>query len=151
MAVVRSARSPSRVPAVIRTLGGPELVHARSLEQLRERLRVGLPFASLAAVAAGFGLAGDDATTVLRIPPRTLARRKRERRLSPDESDRLYRLGRIATLAEETLGDRRKAARWLRAENRALGGAAPLSRLDTDLGAEEVEAVLLRLAHGVFG
>ena len=109
------------------------------------------PAASLAAVASGFGLAGEDASTVLRIPARTLARRKRERRLSPEESDRLYRLGRIATLAEEVLGDRRKAALWLRAPNRALGDADPLSRLDTDLGAEEVEAALLRLAHGVFG
>jgi putative toxin-antitoxin system antitoxin component (TIGR02293 family) len=149
MAVARTAAA--RIPPVIRTLGGPELVHARSLEQLRERLRMGLPFASLSAVATGFGLAGEDASTILRIPPRTLARRKRERRLSPEESDRLYRLGRIATLAEEVLGDRRKAADWLRAPNRALGQATPLSRLDTDLGTEEVEGVLLRLAHGVFG
>jgi putative toxin-antitoxin system antitoxin component (TIGR02293 family) len=147
MAVAR----PARIPAVIRTLGGPELVHARSLDELRERLRSGLPFASLAAVASSFGLAGDDARSILRIPARTLARRKRERRLSPDESDRLYRLGRIATLAEDVLGERAKAARWLRTENRALGSVTPLSRLDTDLGAEEVEAVLLRLAHGVFG
>ncbi len=136
---------------MIRTLGGPALVHARSLEQLRERLRAGLPFASLSAVASGFGLAGEDASAVLRIPPRTLARRKRERRLSPEESDRLFRLSRIASLAEEVLGDRPKAARWLHAENRALGNVPPLSRLDTDLGAEEVEAALLRLAHGVFG
>jgi putative toxin-antitoxin system antitoxin component (TIGR02293 family) len=136
---------------VIRTLGGPALVHARSLEELRERLRAGLPFAALSAVAAGFGLAGEDAASVLRIPARTLARRKREKRLSPDESDRLFRLGRIATLAEEVLGDRSKAARWLRTENRALGHAAPLSRLDTDLGAEEVETILLRLAHGIVG
>jgi len=149
MAVARAAAA--RIPPVIRTLGGPDLVHARSLEQLRERLRAGLPYASLAAVATGFGLGGEDTSTVLRIPARTLARRKRERRLSPEESDRLYRLGRIATLAEEVLGDRRKAADWLRAGNRALGGSAPLSRLDTDLGAEEVEGILLRLAHGVFG
>ena len=149
MAVARAAAA--RIPPVIRTLGGPDLVHARSLEQLRERLRAGLPYASLAAVATGFGLGGEDTSTVLRIPARTLARRKRERRLSPEESDRLYRLGRIATLAEDVLGDRRKAADWLRAGNRALGGSAPLSRLDTDLGAEEVEGILLRLAHGVFG
>lgn len=141
----------SGVPHVIRTLGGPALVHARSLEELRERLRAGLPFASLAAVTSGFGLAGEVASAVLRIPARTLARRKRERRLSPEESDRLFRLSRIATLAEDVLGNRDKAARWLRTENRSLGNAAPLSRLDTDLGAEEVEAALLRLAHGVFG
>jgi putative toxin-antitoxin system antitoxin component (TIGR02293 family) len=136
---------------VIQTLGGPRLIHARSLEQLRERLRLGLPFAALSAVVSGFGLGGEDTASILRIPARTLARRKRERRLSPDESDRLFRLSRIATLAEEVLGDREKAARWLRAENRALGNAPPLSRLDTDLGAEEVETVLVRLAHGVVG
>jgi len=136
---------------VIRTLGGPALVHARSLDELRRRLRAGLPYGALAAVASGFGLGGEDTATVLRIPARTLARRKRERRLSPDESDRLFRLGRIATLAEEVLGDRAKASRWLRTENRALGNAPPLSRLDTDLGAEEVETILLRLAHGVVG
>ncbi len=144
------ATSPAGVPHVIRTLGGSRLLHARSLEELRQRLRDGLPFASLAAVASGFGFAGDDTATILRIPARTLARRKRQHRLSPEESDRLFRLGRIATLAEDVLGDREKAARWLRAENRALGGATPLSRLDTDLGAEEVESVLLRLAHGVY-
>jgi len=143
-------QSPAAVPHVIRTLGGARLLHARSLEELRQRLRDGLPFASLSAVAAGFGFAGDDAAAILRIPARTLARRKAQRRLSPEESDRLFRLGRIATLAEEVLGDRGKATLWLRAENRALGRATPLSRLDTDLGAEEVETVLLRLAHGVY-
>ena len=142
--------SATAVPQVIRTLGGARLLHARSLDELRERLRIGLPYAALAAVVAGFGLAGDDAAAILRIPARTLARRKRQRRLSPEESDRLFRLGRIATLAQEVLGDRGRATRWLRAENRALGHAAPISRLDTDLGAEEVEAVLLRLAHGVY-
>src|ERR1700730_16806096 len=96
-----ASTAAASIPHVIRTLGGPGLVHARSLEELRERLRIGLPFASLAAVAAGFGLPGEDAAAILRIPARTLARRKRQRRLSPDESDRLFRLGRIATLAEE--------------------------------------------------
>ena len=139
------------IPHVILTLGGPLLVHARSLEELRERLRAGLPFASLSAVASSFGFSGEDTAAILRIPARTLARRKRQHRLSPEESDRLFRLGRIATLAEDVLGDREKASRWLRTANRALGGTPPLSRLDTDLGAEEVEAALLRLAHGVVG
>jgi putative toxin-antitoxin system antitoxin component (TIGR02293 family) len=88
---------------------------------------------------------------VLRIPARTLARRKHQRRLSPEESDRLFRLSRVATLTEDVLGGRPRATAWLQAANRELGGATPLSRLDTDLGAEEVEAVLLRLSYGVVG
>jgi putative toxin-antitoxin system antitoxin component (TIGR02293 family) len=87
---------------------------------------------------------------VLHLPPRTLARRKRERRLRADESDRLFRLGRIAALAEEVLGSREKASRWLHRPNPALGRVIPLRHLDTDLGARQVEDLLLRIAHGVY-
>jgi putative toxin-antitoxin system antitoxin component (TIGR02293 family) len=136
---------------IVRTLGGPRLVPARTPEELRDALRAGLPYGSLAAVATGFSIDGSAIVAILRIPQRTLARRKKERRLTAEESDRLFRLGRVATLAEEVLGSRAKATAWLHAGNRALGGTTPLSELDTDLGAEQVEAVLLRLAHGVVG
>ncbi len=135
---------------IVRTLGGSRVVRARTWAQLRDALRSGLPYASLTAVASGFAIDGSAAVAILRIPSRTLARRKKERRFSAEESDRLFRLGRIATLAEDVLGTRARAAAWLHAGNRALGGSAPLSNLDTDLGAEQVEAVLLRLAHGVY-
>lgn len=140
----------SEISDIVRTLGGPRVVPARSLEELQKVLRAGLPYLALSAVARGFGLAGDDLTAILRIPARTLARRKKQRRFSAEESDRLFRLGRIATLAEETLGNRTKATQWLHSRNRALDNRTPLSELDTDLGAEQVESVLLRLAHGVF-
>ena len=135
---------------IVRTLGGARLVPARTFGQLREILRGGLPFASLSAVASGYAIDGPAVASILRIPARTLARRKKDRRLSAEESDRLFRLGRIATLAEDVLGSRANAAAWLHAANRALGGATPLSQLDTDLGAEQVDAVLRRLAHGVY-
>ena len=136
---------------IVRALGGPRLVPARSPSQLRALVRAGLPYAALSAVVAGFGLAAGEAGAILRIPERTLARRRKERKLSAEESDRLVRLARIAALAEDILGGREKAARWLSGGNRALGGRTPLSELDTDLGAEEVEAVLQRLAHGIVG
>ena len=136
---------------IVRALGGRRLVPARSPGQLRALVREGLPYAALSAVVAGFGLGSADAGTILRIPERTLARRKKERRLSAEESDRLVRLARIAALAEEILGSREHAARWLGGPNRALGGRTPLSELDTDLGAEEIEAVLQRLSHGIVG
>jgi len=145
-----ATNGPAGLSDVLRALGGARVLRARSLEELRQRLREGLPYAALSALAAGFAITAEEIVTVLRIPARTLARRKKQRRLSAEESDRIFRLGRIAALAEEALGSREKAASWLRAANRALGGAAPLSRLDTDLGATEVEDVLLRLEHGVF-
>src|SRR5262245_7586520 len=107
---------------IVRALGGPRLVPARSPGQLRALVRDGLPYAALSAVVSGFRLDTEDAVTILRIPQRTLARRRKEKRLSAEESDRLVRLARIAALAEEVLGSREKAARWLTIESRALGG-----------------------------
>jgi putative toxin-antitoxin system antitoxin component (TIGR02293 family) len=118
---------------------------SRSLSTPRE----GLPYGALSALISAYDL---DLRTLpsSRTPARTLARRKRERRLHPDESDRLFRVARIATLAEEGLGGREQAARWLKRPNRALGNAVPLDHLDTDLGAREVEDILARISHGVY-
>ena len=102
------------------------------------------------ALTSAYDLDVRSLALVLRIPPRTLARRRRERRLRPDESDRLFRVARIAALAEEALGGRDRAARWLKRPNRALGNAIPLDHLDTDLGARQVEDILGRISHGIY-
>lgn len=128
-----------------RVLAGP----AR-LEALADRVRDGLPYAALGALARRFDIPLRELTAVLDLPERTLARRKREGKLRAGESDRLVRVGRVAALAEDVLGATDKAARWLRQPNPALAGRTPLQTLDTDLGATQVETVLHRLEHGVF-
>ena len=133
------------------TLGSPGVLRgAADLRAVADRVREGLPYTALGAVAKRFDIPVRDLTAVLDLPERTLARRKRERRLRAGESDRLLRVARVAALAEEILGDQAKAARWLRRPNRALGGKTPLRALDTDLGASQVETVLHRVEHGVF-
>jgi putative toxin-antitoxin system antitoxin component (TIGR02293 family) len=136
---------------IVATLGGSRALKRKNvtLEHLQAQVRTGLPYSALEAVASGFEIDTADLVAVLHVPPRTLARRKREKRLHADESDRLFRLGRIAALAEEVLGSRAKATRWLHQPNRALGSATPLHQLDTELGARQVENLLIRIAHGV--
>lgn len=132
-------------------LGGRRTPRSRALdpERLRVRLRTGLPYGSLLALGEAYAIDLRSLGTILGIPERTLARRRQEKRLRPEESDRLYRVARIATLAEEVLGGKERACRWLRRPNRALGNAAPFDHLDTELGARQVEDVLGRIAHGV--
>ena len=133
------------------TLGNPRLFRGvADLVALADRVREGLPYATLDAIAKHFDIPPRELMMVLDLPDRTMARRKREGRLRAAESDRLFRVARIAALAEEILGDRGKAARWLRRPNRALDGKTPLGALDTDLGASQVETVLHRVEHGVF-
>ena len=118
-------------------------------DRLIERVRAGLPYTALEALASRLDIGPSELIRVLHLPPRTLARRRKARVLSLDESDRLARLGRIATLAEEVLGNPVRAGRWLREPNPALGDTRPLRWLDTDIGVKEVEELLIRIAHGV--
>jgi putative toxin-antitoxin system antitoxin component (TIGR02293 family) len=138
---------------IVDALGGNEALQAKvhTLEQLRQSVRRGLPFRAFEAVTANYGLPKASVSVLLRTPERTLMRRKKGARFLADESDRLVRVARIAALAEETLGQRDKAGRWLQKANRALGGATPLEHLDTELGARQVEQVLGRIGHGIIG
>lgn len=120
------------------------------LKELRERVRTGLPFTTFDEVSVAAEIKPSDLAALLTIAPRTIARRKKEGRFQPEESDRLLRLGRIVVLAEETLGTYQKASGWLKKGNRALSGDSPLTYLDTDVGAREVEGLLLRIAHGTY-
>jgi putative toxin-antitoxin system antitoxin component (TIGR02293 family) len=131
-------------------LGGTRLLGGSpTLEALRDLVRRGLPFASLTATADRLHLGREEVSSLLMVPERTLSRRKKEERLQPDESDRLFRFARIAAETLDVLGDWDKASRWLRQPNRALGGEPPLHLLDTDAGTQRVEQLLGRIAHGV--
>ena len=142
----------SAIQYVIDVLGGTKVFKgaARSdATALLDLVRAGLPYQALESIRARLNLSLPEAALVLHVPLRTLARRRHGRKLDAGESDRLYRLARIAAQAVAALGAEDKAAAWLRRPNRSLNGAVPLGLLDTDLGARQVEDVLGRMAHGV--
>jgi putative toxin-antitoxin system antitoxin component (TIGR02293 family) len=139
---------------VVDVLGGPGVFRGRttlSAAELRAQVKRGLPYRAFESVRERLGLSVSDAAGVLQLPPRTLARRRQTRRLAADESDRLFRLARVAAQAVSVLGSEEKASAWLQRPNRALGGEAPLRLLDTDVGARQIEDVLGRIEHGVVG
>lgn len=137
---------------IIETLGGKSVLkrNISSETQLREAVREGLPYETLATVIEKLGIKANQVSAVIQLPLRTIARRKKEKRLEPDESDRLVRLARIGALAKYVLGNEQKASIWLHERNRALGGIAPLDILDTDIGTRQVEEVLGRIEYGVY-
>lgn len=142
------------VADILDVLGGKGALGARgevgSLE-LHNRIREGLPYGALERIVARFRLPKGALSVVLALPPSTEMRRKREKRLSGGESDRLYRLARILAHARRTFGSDEAVSAWLKDPNRALGGRVPLDLLETDPGADEVETVLGRLDYGVIG
>ena len=113
------------------------------------QIAAGLP-ARLAREAEGQGLTRDDIRMI--IPDRTLDRRIADNApLKLDEADGIARLLRVAAMARRVFGDNALADEWLRSANPALDNEVPIHMARSDLGGREVEAVLGRIEHGVFG
>jgi putative toxin-antitoxin system antitoxin component (TIGR02293 family) len=137
---------------LIDVLGGTRVFKGRAAPtstELRERIKRGLPYRSFESVRERLQLSVSEAVSVLNMPARTLARRRQTRKLDAVESDRLYRIARVAVHAFAVFGAEDKAAAWLRRPNRALGGELPIDLLDTDAGARQIEEILGRIEHGV--
>src|SRR5579864_3933223 len=112
-------------------------------------VRHGLPAARLNRMAELLAVDRAVLLRVLGVSERTVQRKRaHSARLSPAASDRLARVDRIYTLAQEVLGDGQKAAQWLKRPSRALGQAVPLQLLDTDAGTQQVERELRQIQHG---
>ena len=109
----------------------------------------GIPGSGVAELQERLDLTSREMAALVSIPDRTLSRRKQQDRLPPDESERIYRIGRLADLAEATLGGRANAVQWLKEPNFALGNKAPLEVAANEPGARLVEHVLGRIEHGI--
>lgn len=138
--------------AVETLLGGRGVLRVapRSSLDWVKMIRKGIPAAAVESLTRMVGVSQSELAATLGIPERTLARRKREGMLTSEESAKLVRLARVVGRAHEVFEDLDAALNWLKSPNAALSGAAPLTLLDTDIGAESVLDTLGRIEHGVF-
>lgn len=122
---------------------GPELIL---------RLRQGLPVSVIETIHSWAGFPKADILRITGINAKTLSRRKASSGvLSPDESEKIARLIRVADAAVALFeGDREKAVNWMRKPVRGLANETPESLLNTESGAVEVLDLIGRLEHGVF-
>lgn len=137
---------------IVDLLGGAQVIgEIGSPIEMARVVRRGLPWAAFEALVTALAISQAELAATLHIRSRTLSRRKDSGKLEAMESDRLFRLARVFVHAVEVLEAADRARDWLESENRALGGLRPLDLLDTDAGAREVDDVLGRIEHGIFG
>lgn len=132
-------------------LGGMQILKQRIRRDrdLEAAVRDGLPARAVRSLAEKTSTTLTQLQEVARIDRSTFARRARSHtRLKSDESDRIVRVARIAALAIDAMG-RGDGLAWLHEPNRALGNRMPITLLDTDVGARQVEQILGRIEHGV--
>jgi len=119
--------------------------------KLARRIESGLSFDAMLRVSKMTGLSLEDLRVAVRIAPRTMSRRRIEKRLSPEESDRLVSISRLLALTFELFeGDADGGLKWFTEPNRALGGMAPIVAAATEAGSREVENLIGRLEYGVY-
>lgn len=119
--------------------------------ELLDRVKRGLSYRALERFQQNVALSTEELAALVQIKPRTLARRREEGRLTPEESDHLIRASRVFAKALELFeGDAAQARSWLAAPAKALGGRSPFEVAGSEMGAREVENLIGRLEHGVF-
>lgn len=129
------------------------LLGLKALEtpELLERVDAGFSYRTFERFRRNLSLPVDELARLVQITPRTLARRRKEGRLTADESDRLLRTVRVFGKALMLFdGDVDAARTWLSTPAPALGDRTPEDVAATDLGAREVENLIGRLEHGVY-
>ena len=139
------------VAEVTRIMGGERTLgrRVRTTDDLRRAVEEGLPVETLGKVVAH--VAGSDIAAgqlKYRIVPRATLHRRRTH-LSLEESERVERLARVAALAEQVWEDEALAHEFLRSPQPQLGGQQPMDLVRTDLGARQVEELLMKLEYGL--
>jgi putative toxin-antitoxin system antitoxin component (TIGR02293 family) len=149
------------VPRKTDALAGPVILDSLALQgnsralkggplELIAIMRKGSPARTLPKIAAKVGVSQDKLLDFLRLPKSTLKGRiSADRKLSPAEQDRVYRVERVLARSLEVLENEGAAKTWLNQNNRSLGGEIPLALLDTEVGYELVLDTLGRIQYGV--
>ena len=137
----------------------PTSVYARMGQLVGEDVKsemdlVVLVTTGLSARSVGTFRKALDLDTALVATETTLRRRLQENRpLSVDESERMIRIARITSLAENLFADQALAHEWLSTPAEFLPGCpsiTPMALSATDPGARLVESLILRTEHGLF-
>jgi putative toxin-antitoxin system antitoxin component (TIGR02293 family) len=118
-----------------------------SAEERIDAIKRGLPIQHLHQFLEGTQLPREAVLKVLKLTNQDFANNPQ---LSPEESERLWRL---AAVYESSLalfeGDSERTSQWLSTPQQAIGQVSPLEHVVTEPGAAEVQELIGRIEHGV--
>ena len=119
------------------------------LEAVREAVAEGLPVEAVKQLQAElkrFGVRRASEFVNGIVPRATLQRRER---LKEDEGETVLRVASVIALAAYVWGNDEWAAEWLTCRHPMLGGARPIDRALSAVGARQVEHILYSLHFGL--
>jgi putative toxin-antitoxin system antitoxin component (TIGR02293 family) len=114
-----------------------------------QKVREGLPFDEFHSMQEMLGVTEEKMGALVGMSRATLHRRKKTGFLDRSESDKLVRYARVFKTVRDFCEDSESAARWLNSPAMAFNYETPLDYADTEIGAREVEALIMRLEYGI--
>ena len=152
-ALVNSLQVPDREQAErFVTYCGQVSLSLKPIPEVLEYIRQGFDPGEINFTSTLLALTQKSLAESIGVSQRTLQRKVQDKkRLSREESDRLFRIQKVSSAALDLFeGNVEAMRRWLKAPLPALGGETPLAYSDTDPGARFVLDLINRLEHGVF-
>ncbi len=143
---------PEIVPTVMMVEEPLDVIgyQVKSRNDIIVRIKRGLPIQSFDTLRQEFAVPIPHLAKILNINTRTLNRRRQSGRFNTDESERVYRLGRLFKIALNLFKEISAVQQWFAVPKEIFEGETPLNYADTEPGAQEVEKQLRRIGHGIF-
>jgi putative toxin-antitoxin system antitoxin component (TIGR02293 family) len=147
----REVEKPTRYPGirqakiVVRSAGT-----GKYFRVLVEEIRKGVPSKTFVETAKRMGLGQEELARKLGLKPRTIASRlaSREKKLNPNESERVLRIKQIFDQAVQVFGSEEQAREWVMNTAYGLEGQRPIDLMDTEPGSSQVREYLGAIEQG---
>ncbi len=118
-------------------------------EQVRKAVEDGLPVEAVKELQAELKRFGVSRPSEYVDSIVSRATRQRRDRLKPEEGEQLVRVASLLALAVDVWGDEDAAAAFLISPHPMLDGGVPIDRALSEIGARQVEGILLALDLGL--
>ncbi len=125
-------------------------VYQWSSYQKIDAIKEGISKEELENLKEQTGLDYDTLSKVLSVAKATLHAKKGQAKFDTSVSERLLLLADIYSYGYQVFESKEGFNQWMKKENRALGGVAPLTLLDTLYGMDEVKHLIGRIEYGVY-
>lgn len=143
--VPKSAQQPLKL-TLEEKLGLPEDYAA-----MGDAIVQGFTFDVVASLAHETVLSEIEILNALSLPDRKKVQRRKHRRFTRSESNRIYALIEAIEASEALFeGETCAAINWLKKPCRGLGGRSPIENLNSFIELQQVLALIHRLEYGVF-
>ena len=143
-------------PPTLTTLGALVVKEARPgyagpsrWEKVRKAVDDGLPVEAVKELQAELKRLGVPRPSEYVDSIVSRATRQRRNRLKPGEGEQLVRVASLLALAVDVWGDEGEASAFLTSPHAMLGGGVPIDRALSEMGARQVESILIGLDLGL--